>query len=325
MQNNPLVSVIVPIFNTAEYLKKCVDSILAQTYTNLEIILVDDGSSDDSGAVCDEYAKQNAKIKVIHKQNGGLSSARNEGIRLASGEWIQFVDSDDYIASNMIEEMLFTAIKNDTLISICGRMDVEYESGEEKVSLCPFKNEVLFATECNARLMTWQGSDFSACDKIFHKSLWQDFEFPLGVHSEDIAVMYKVINKAKRISLINKPYYYYVHRKNSITTLKFNEKSFDFPNHTKAILEWVRKNCPSIENEARVMRIRAVSWILTLLAIEPKAVKEKYKKEYKAFQRELADNFKFWLSSKHLTKKQKLINILLYLRLYGIVYKIKRL
>ena len=143
---NELISVIVPVYNVEEYLPKCIESIINQTYKNLEIILVDDGSTDNSGRICDEYAKKDDRIIVFHKENGGLSDARNCGIDAATGDWVQFVDSDDYIHQTMVEKMYSSCKRNQTKLAVCGRVDVNAETGEETIILCPQKEEVISRT-----------------------------------------------------------------------------------------------------------------------------------------------------------------------------------
>ncbi|HEL7541574.1 TPA: glycosyltransferase, partial [Enterococcus faecalis] len=125
----PKISIIVPVYNVEKYLEKCVRSILAQTFTDFELILVDDGSPDSSGAMCDQFAEQDERVKVIHKENGGLSDARNAGIEIATGEYLGFVDSDDYIADDMYELLYTNIVKEDADLSICGIYDV-YEGKE---------------------------------------------------------------------------------------------------------------------------------------------------------------------------------------------------
>lgn len=130
----PKISIIVPVYNVEKYLEKCVRSILAQTFTDFELILVDDGSPDSSGAMCDQFAEQDQRVKVIHKENGGLSDARNAGIEIATGEYLGFVDSDDYIADDMYELLYTNIVKEDADLSICGIYDV-YEGKEPIVKV----------------------------------------------------------------------------------------------------------------------------------------------------------------------------------------------
>ena len=168
-----MISVIVPVYNVEQYLSRCVDSILAQSCQELEIILVDDGSRDRSGAICDEYARRDPRISVIHKENGGLSSARNAGIEAASGQWLQFVDSDDYIAGDMTGKLLKACLEDHTRIAMGGYMDAYAQTGEEIRGMTPEKREVVGAVECNRRLMLQQGGDFSACNKLFDAGLFR--------------------------------------------------------------------------------------------------------------------------------------------------------
>ena len=155
MKQDILISVIVPVYNVEQYLPKCVDAILAQTYGNLEVILVDDGTPDGSGRICDEYAARDNRVQVIHKENGGLSSARNAGIDIARGEYLGFVDSDDCIAPDMYEKMLSLALEADTKLVCAGRFDVDGATGEVTKGLCPPTREVITGQELVRRIFRW--------------------------------------------------------------------------------------------------------------------------------------------------------------------------
>ena len=172
MEQNPLISVIVPVYNVEAWLPRCGDSILSQTYENLEILLVDDGSTDDSGLICEEYAKKDTRIRVIHKENGGLSSARNSGLDAASGEYIGFVDSDDWIEPEMYAEMLSLMLKSDAQIVCAGRYDVAGGTGEKTVGLCPKRQEQVSGEELAGRIFLWDHCDSSACDKLYRRELF---------------------------------------------------------------------------------------------------------------------------------------------------------
>ena len=137
MEQNPLISVIVPVYNVAAWLPRCVDSVLTQTYQNLEILLIDDGSTDASGEICDAYAEKDPRIRVIHKKNGGLSSARNAGLDVSNGQYIGFVDSDDWIEPEMYEKMLALMECNEAQLVCAGRYDVDGDTGEKTIGLCP--------------------------------------------------------------------------------------------------------------------------------------------------------------------------------------------
>lgn len=261
IKNMPLISIIVPVYNVEKYLKRCFDSIKKQTYTNIEIILIDDGSQDCSGKLCDELVSTDDRARVIHKVNGGLSSARNAGIDVARGEYIGFVDSDDWIDSKMYELLYLAIKKSNSKISCCGRFDVDAETGSETVGLCPRKEEVVNSEECLDRMLRWNNIDSSAVDKLFHRSAFEEFKFPVGVISEDVAVMYRVISWSGRISLVPVPMYYYFHRKNSITTSAFSERKLDVLKHSYSILEFVRRHYPRIEQAALYFRYTQLMYV----------------------------------------------------------------
>lgn len=218
IEMDSLVSVIVPIYKVECYLRKCVDSILNQTYQNLQIILVDDGSPDRCGEICDEYAKMDSRITVIHKQNGGLSDARNAGIDAAHGEYVMFVDSDDYIAETMVEKLYLALISKDAEMSLCSFLYVD-EKGipiPNKNCNSPSKNIVLSgrqAIECTIRDKGWYSI---ACCKLYKKDLWNDTCFPIDKYHEDEFVAHVIFEKCKRIACIGEPLYYYVQRSDSI-------------------------------------------------------------------------------------------------------------
>lgn len=214
----PLISVIVPIYKVENYLRQCIDSILRQTHKNLEIILVDDGSPDGCPAICDEYEKKDDRIKVIHKENGGLSDARNAGLEIATGEYIGFVDSDDWIMPDMYEYLLQGILGYQSEISYCGWvnaheiwMDYQNEQTDKVYTRETALNELFFD-----RLKNF------AWNKLYKAELWREVRFPVGRNFEDILTTYKLFEQAKRITILKEPKYYYRIRANGIT----NEKGF---------------------------------------------------------------------------------------------------
>lgn len=233
IEMDSLVSVIVPIYKVECYLRKCVDSILNQTYKNLEIILVDDGSPDRCGEICDEYAKIDSRITVIHKQNGGLSDARNAGIDAAHGEYIMFVDSDDYIAETMVEKLYRALISYDAEMSLCSFLYVD-EKGvpiPKMNSNRPIKNVVLSGRQAIGCLCKDKGWYYTiACCKLYNKNLWKETRFPKGKYHEDEFVSHILFGKCKRIACIEEYLYYYFQRPDSIMGKSKNSntiKSFD--------------------------------------------------------------------------------------------------
>ena len=321
---NELISVIVPVYNVEEYLPKCIESIISQTYKNIEIILVDDGSTDRSGRICEEYAQKDDRIIVLHKENGGLSDARNCGINIATGDWVQFVDSDDYIHHTMLEKMYSCCRQNKTKLAVCGRVDVNAETGEETVVLCPQKEEVISSVECNRRCMIWKGSDFSACDKFYHMELWKNYRFPVGRVTEDVAVIYKIIAEADNITLLNIPMYYYFHRENSIsTTQHFSRKSLHLYEHSLQILEWTQEFVPQIKNEAMSFYCKAALYTVCWLDKEQKEVRNEYHTEYHNIYNSLKANRKFFFDCEYFTVIERIKMLLIICHIYLFFYNLK--
>lgn len=265
LKNNPKVSIVVPVFNVEKYLNRCVDSITKQSYKNLEIILVDDGSKDASGTICDELQLSDSRIVVVHKENGGLSSARNTGLDVFTGDFVGFVDSDDFIEQNMIEELLAANLENDSLIACCGRFDL-FDNNKKVVGLCPSENIVIDKTEGIKRLLTWDGLDASACDKLFSKCVWKDMRFPNGKISEDVAVMHLLFEKAERISLINAPLYNYCHRQSSITSTSFSTKKFDIISNVDEIGLFIKNKYPSLLPYYHSFKIEELCLLLSYIS-----------------------------------------------------------
>lgn len=207
----PLISIIVPVYQVEEYLPQCIESILDQTYTNLEIILVDDGSKDKSGQLCDEYAKREQRIRVIHKQNGGVSSARNAGLTIASGEYIGFVDSDDWIEPEMYEA-LYNAMEYNTNIAVC---NYYYDDvGKERMVMCGKEGKL---NTCSAlEMLVSDETPNYAWNKLYHKEIFKRIVFPQGKKFEDVAVMYLLFEKAETVCFVNKSLYHYRYRKSGI-------------------------------------------------------------------------------------------------------------
>ena len=217
---NELISIIVPVYNVEQYLEKCVCSIINQTYKNLEIILVDDGATDSSGNMCDELAKSDNRIKVYHKENGGLSDARNYGVERATGEYIGFVDSDDYIDSEMYEKLYEAIKKEDVDVAECNFRFI-YSNRitnytDDKYYL------VLNKDEYTKEYVTMNRIFGAAWTKLIKSSLAKEIKFPKGKLFEDGFYSLELMKKARNFVIFDSPYYNYVMRENSITNSKFN-------------------------------------------------------------------------------------------------------
>ena len=222
-----LISVIIPVYNVEKYLDKCVKSVINQSYSNLEIILVDDGSPDNCPQLCDDWANKDERIKVIHKKNGGLSDARNAGLDIATGEYIAFVDSDDYIESDMYECLLDKIIKTQSQMAIC---NFEYVDTDGNITtLNTMGQECCFSSR--QILADWCGNDLVyyvvVWNKLYSRKCWENIRFPVGKIHEDNFVMYKLFFTCNRIVCSKTKKYNYVQRNNSIMSAKISPKRFN--------------------------------------------------------------------------------------------------
>lgn len=235
-----LVSIVIPIYNVEKYLDKCVESVRGQTYSELEIILVDDGSPDRCGQMCDDYAKEDERIKVLHKKNGGLSDARNEGVKLATGKYLFFIDSDDYIAKDLVEKTVSLAEKNECDMVLFDYYYVEPRAMEIRSTIVP-ENKVISLEEEPLLLL----AATSACAKLYRRDFYVNAEcpFPKGIYFEDLATTSILLAKANRVYYLKEPLYYYVNRENSIMTGKnFEKSSHDKIVALEHILSFYREN-----------------------------------------------------------------------------------
>ncbi len=321
MRIEGLVSVIVPIYNVEAYLSRCVDSIINQTYKNLEIILVDDGSPDRCGEICDEYARKDSRIVVIHKENGGLSDARNTGIEKASGEYISFIDSDDWIEPEMIETLYNACLSNSVKMAYCGIYDVD-ENLNKKARKSSDFDDVLDSKDVLMRMLESKGASLSACNKICHFELFEDVRFPTGKIYEDVATTYKCVVKANSIASCKKALYNYFHRSNSITTTKFSDRIFDFTDHTNKLQEDLLTICPEIKDSILFFRAYSIGTVLSNLLMQDRKTRNLYNIQYKELLYELKSTKKTWKKIES-TRKYRRTYCLMLLRLYGPLKRLK--
>lgn len=237
---DPIISIIVPIYNVGKYLPRCIESILNQTFNNFELILVNDGSTDNSGVVCDDYEKKDTRIKIVHKSNGGVSSARNAGLYVAKGEYIGFVDPDDYIDKNMYEKLYRLCIDNNSDIAIC-RFNREING---KIQNKESTEEIIELNNMEAMNELFKGNlyRFSLCNKLFSKKCFNDVLFPEERIHEDLSTTYKLFDNSKKTVYINYCGYIYVRRENSILTSTYNEKRLQAFIAWDEIIEFIDKN-----------------------------------------------------------------------------------
>lgn len=253
----PLVTVIVPVYNVENYLEFCVDSLINQTLRDIEIILVDDGSPDSSGEICDILAASDERITVIHKKNGGLSSARNSGISIARGEYIGFVDSDDWVEPDMFELLYNAAKKNDADIADCDMIEVserrflKFENVNEAHVLD--KNQAL---DIFFRI-TKTNINYCVCDKIFRRDLFDKVLFTEGIIFEDIDFNYRILIHAERIAILDSVKYYYYKNPLGISRNSLREKDLDLLFVWDKIIELSKINTPQYTEWAVYNRRRA--------------------------------------------------------------------
>lgn len=220
-----LISVIIPVYKVEKYLCRCVDSVLEQSYTNMEIILVDDGSPDNCPVMCDEYARQDSRVKVIHQENAGLSGARNAGIDMAQGQWLAFVDSDDYLAADFLERLYQACVDTGSSLSVCRW---EYVRGETIPEHGTGETRVYTGREMLANLYVPDGAYFVvAWNKLYRKELFEDIRYPLGRIHEDEATTYRIYDKVKKAAYVDRSLYGYFVTPVSITR-GFNPKRMDW-------------------------------------------------------------------------------------------------
>jgi len=250
MINIPLISIIIPVYKVKPYLRKCVDSVLAQTYSNLEIILVDDGCPDNCGKICDEYAEKDKRIMVVHKENGGLSDARNAGLDIIKGEYVAFVDSDDWVTPKYIEDMYENLRKYDADISLSGAIYV-YENNKKDMVLAISKNEGLYTQkEAVENLFYQKGIYPSAWAKLYKTELFNTIRYPKGKLNEDSATTYKIFCLCDKISYTNANNYCYLQRIGSIENSQFSPKKMDAIDIVDEMLAWVCENKPEYKKAA---------------------------------------------------------------------------
>lgn len=220
---SPLVSIIVPVFNVSAYLPTCVDSILAQSHRNLEVVLVDDGSTDASGELCDDYARRDPRARAIHQSNQGLSVARNVGVAASHGEWVTFVDSDDWIDTSFISQLLSLAGQTATDAVTCRHHRVHDLAVAAEPPTADAATRVFDPITV---LLEFLGPDYptitSACGKLFNRALLEGIEFPPGRKHEDEFVTYRLLHKAQRTAMTSAALYYYRQRPGSIMRSGFD-------------------------------------------------------------------------------------------------------
>lgn len=284
----PLISVIVPVYKVEPYLCKCVDSILAQTHTNLEIILVDDGSPDNCGAICDEYAKADPRIKVIHKKNGGLSDARNAGMDIMTGKYVAFVDSDDWIEPDMYRRLLEFLEHYDADMAFGGVADDVVRNDTVETAKVSDYGDTPFAEDKISAMKRYFNGSWAAWDKLYRAELFDGIRYPVGEINEDEAIVLHLLERCKQVCYTNEVFYHYMKRADgtSITSAAYSEKKTVWVKHCRDNLEFIREKHPELEEYALARYRGSLIWSLTQISLMEHGLDN----EWKRLRREIRAN-----------------------------------
>lgn len=271
----PEISVIVPVYKVEAYLPRCVESLLSQTYKDFEIILVDDGSPDACPAMCDAYAKKYSNIHALHKENGGLSDARNAGMTAAKGEYVTFVDSDDYVHPAYLE-MLMQGIRQGADFSVCGFIEVYDGNGIEDLDTSSISTACVNAKEGLAEILYQGFHDVSAWGILLPASLARKYPFPKGKLFEDLYTTYKFYLAAETVAFIRVPLYYYFQRKGSIMGRRNEDFIHDLIESSDQLIEACRGKGALIEQAAMNKQFSNYCRLI----LQPSDLKKKYPDQY---------------------------------------------
>lgn len=312
MSDKFLISVIVPVYNIKDYLERCVRSIMKQTYQHLEIILVDDGSSDGSGEICERLAKEDERIRVFHKENGGSSSARNVGIREAKGDYLGFIDSDDYIEPDMYELLASTIVKYDAPMAQVSRDEVD-EEGNRMPDVCiPPKEEWLITPQEMMNELLMHRGDASFCTRLTHRALFVERKFPEGKLNEDFYLLTHMLTDINRLVVLPKQCYHVFYRIGSNSRKKdkndFSRVFSDNVENADVVMELVKEQYPELIPVA--FRFGCFQRLDYLLHI-PIGQMTKENVFYRGVVSFLRKNIKKMIVNSYLTTKNKLYLFLL--------------
>lgn len=302
-EKEPLVSVIIPVYNVEKYLRRCLDSVINQTYKNLEIVVVDDGSTDGSGEICDEYAKKDKRIKVIHKENGGLSDARNVGIRKSIGDYVTFIDSDDAVLHSHIETFISMIKKYNVEIAVSGIETITSRSFDDNTISSGNVARKMDTMEALKLLLSDEHFSVSANNKIYRRNLFENFKYPSGKLYEDNGSTYKLIMECDELAYNSNITYLYHVRKDSITSNEFDQKKLDYIVLTDKACSEIIRRYPNLKEEC--MNRRLVARFSVLRQMLDSNLDEKHKKERDRIIREIKRYSWVALKSKKVSLRNK--------------------
>lgn len=300
-----MVSVIIPVYNVEKYLSECLKSIVRQTYDNLEIILVDDGSTDCSGKICNIWKSKDSRIKVIHKYNGGLSSARNAGLDIANGKYTVFIDSDDIIAKDTIESLRNALESNkDIDLSVCGIETFVDGDFSYRKPFMRITDGIYTNTEYISMILS-KKVDNAAWNKMYRTEMISSLRFEEGIINEDFPFLSKLLSSCSIISYISKPLYFYRRRRGSITNGGINKRCFDYVNNAISFKNNLADKFEGLENDVVDSYITAemIGQLCTLIKYNGEL---EYKTEYEQSKSYVKSHIKSILWSRHLNLKYKI-------------------
>ena len=302
-----LISVVVPVYRVEKYLDDCISSIVQQTYNNLEIILVDDGSDDASSSACDRWAVEDSRIVVIHKHNGGLSDARNVGLGIVRGEYIAFIDSDDWIDNTYIEKLTSVANNEQADVVTCALVDEIEKTGATD----PQKRQFFSGNSEQALTMLYDQTKIGVnAFKLYKRYIWDDLCFPYGKLYEDTLTTYKVFDLAERIVQIPDALYHYRIRENSIMTAPFSLNIVGISDAWKENYLFCEEKYPSVAPLAHMFWLEIIPGILRQF---PKELNEKEKGAKRKLKKEITDNLGFIIKHMPAKKGYYLIKAIMFL------------
>lgn len=310
------IGIVVPVYNAERYLKTCIESILCQTFQNFEIILIDDGSTDTSRIICDEYASENKKIKVVHIEHKGVSTARNIGLNINNNEYITFIDADDYVDERYLETLYYSIRRNKAdLVISRGKIVSENEMVRLRNSeyyVKKSKEHVISKSEAYKYMLTDRQIITSVWGKLYHKSLFQSIRYPDGEIYEDMKVIDKIIESSQTIVYISYAGYFYVQTSESITRGNVSLLHMTLLQNEEHLLEFIKKKYPEISNEAKKHYLWSCFFVLSILVLHPK-----YLKECQMLRNKIVVEWKFLIFSKYTSFLEKVATICL---LFGVSF-----
>ena len=297
------VSIIVPVYKVEKFLERCVESIIKQTYQNIEIILIDDESPDECPKMCDQYEIKDNRIKVIHKKNGGLSDARNAGLDIASGEYIAFVDSDDWIESDFIETLYMNAEREKADISVVGYQLI-WEDGRIRRFSRDEEYYVFDRENAIRELLKQQKFQCMVCQKMYRKQIFETIRFPVGKIYEDVAIGLSTFLKAERVVVSGKVKYNYFQRSDSIVNAKFDKRKLFFLECCNKIIDYSDSQNKMFDLEAHTFYLRALMmFTLQLYQLD----EEKYESTVKWLENEIRRCRRFIWKNPSIELKKKIV------------------